>query len=174
MREAERRKKKVMDKRGRDAKMAAAAQPQSRPTSTRPLPPPPPLQSRAPPPTLARPRFEPVDREKVSLSLSFLLDLFTASSNSEFTMTLWIMLTYLYRSLLISFFCVKKMQTCPLLLRVFTKVWANCIHYCNVDLFLGEICIFLFCWEKLSIRELRNWTLLLSVKLPAVPNALDG
>jgi hypothetical protein len=113
MREAERRKKKVMDKRGRDAKMAAAAQPQSRPTSTRPLPPPPPLQSRAPPPNLARPRFEPVDREKVSLSLSFLLDLFTANSNLEFTMTLWIVLTSLYRSLLISFFCVKKNADLP-------------------------------------------------------------
>jgi hypothetical protein len=132
-----------MDKRGRDAKMVAAAQPQSRPNSTRPLPPPEGLQSRAPP--LARPRFEPVDREKVSFSLSlslslrFLLGLFTANSNLEFTMTLPIMLIYLCRSLLISFFCVKKMQTCPLLLRVFTKVCENFIHYCKVDLFLCEM-----------------------------------
>ncbi|KAB1217148.1 Histone deacetylase complex subunit SAP18 [Morella rubra] len=55
-----------MDKRSRDAKVAAAAQPQSRPSSARPLPPPPPpLHSRAPPPITARPRFEPVDREKI-------------------------------------------------------------------------------------------------------------
>ena len=69
--------------RDRDGKMGAAPhsqqQPQNqnlnRPSSGRPLPPPPPLphphphpQSRAPPPPLpARPRFEPVDREKVSL-----------------------------------------------------------------------------------------------------------
>ncbi|GLT64180.1 hypothetical protein SLA2020_366880 [Shorea laevis] len=45
----------------------------------------PPPQSRQPPLPLARPRFESVDRGKVSLSLSFLLGLFTAKSNLEFT-----------------------------------------------------------------------------------------
>ncbi|XP_062146610.1 histone deacetylase complex subunit SAP18-like [Alnus glutinosa] len=100
-----------MDKRGRDAKMAAAAQPQSRPTSTRPLPPPPPLQSRAPPPTLARPRFEPVDREK----------------------------------------------TCPLLLRVFTKIGS---HHGEEDFVVrgkepkDEVQI--YTWKDATLRELTD------------------
>ncbi|XP_059445007.1 histone deacetylase complex subunit SAP18-like [Corylus avellana] len=98
-----------MDKRGRDAKMVAAAQPQGRPNSTRPLPPPEGLQSRAPP--LARPRFEPVDREK----------------------------------------------TCPLLLRVFTKIGS---HHSEEDFAVrgkepkDEVQI--YTWKDATLRELTD------------------
>ncbi|KAE8055214.1 hypothetical protein FH972_012070 [Carpinus fangiana] len=112
-----------MDKRGRDAKMVAAAQPQSRPNSTRPLPPPEGLQSRAPP--LARPRFEPVDREKVSFSLSLSLYAFS-----------W---------------------TCPLLLRVFTKIGS---HHSEEDFAVrgkepkDEVQI--YTWKDATLRELTD------------------
>ncbi|KAF5460756.1 hypothetical protein F2P56_020602 [Juglans regia] len=105
-----------MDKRSRDAKMAAAAQPpQTRPSSsTRPLqppPPPPPLQSRAPPSLPTRPRFEPVDREK----------------------------------------------TCPLLLRVFTKIGG---HHNEEDFAVrgkepkDEVQI--YTWKDATLRELTD------------------
>ena len=142
-----------MDKRGRDAKMVAAAQPQSRPNSTRPLPPPEGLQSRAPP--LGRPRFEPVDREKVSFSLSlslslslrFLLGLFTANSNLEFTMTMPIMLIYLCRSLLISFFCVKKKCRLALCCSEFSLRYGKILFTTVKLIFFWVICtiFFLFC-----------------------------
>lgn len=84
--------------------------------SGRPLPAaaPPPPQSRAPQPPIARLRFEPVDREKVpspkqknkkkvSLFGKFPVLYFLSSKTSHFSAT----------------------QTCPLLLRVFTKVHKN-------------------------------------------------
>ncbi|KAK9277070.1 hypothetical protein L1049_006609 [Liquidambar formosana] len=96
-----------MEKKSRDEKMAAVAEPQSRP-SGRPLPPPP--QTRGPPPP-ARPRFEPVDREK----------------------------------------------TCPLLLRVFTKIGG---HH-NMDDFAvrgkepkDEVQI--YTWKDATLRELTD------------------
>ncbi|KAG6688777.1 hypothetical protein I3842_11G141900 [Carya illinoinensis] len=62
-----------------EKRLAAAAQTQTRPSSSnRPLPPPHPLQPRSPPqpPLLAPPRFEPVDREK---TCPLLLQVFTKS-----------------------------------------------------------------------------------------------
>ncbi|GMY30168.1 histone deacetylase complex subunit SAP18-like [Fagus crenata] len=95
--------------------VAAQGQNQSRPSSGRPLPPPPPLpQSRAPPPPpplSARPRFEPVDREK----------------------------------------------TCPLLLRVFTKIGS---HHGDEDFAVrgkepkDEVQI--YTWKDATLRELTD------------------
>ena len=92
--------------------VAAQGQNQSRPSSGRPLPPPPPLpQSRAPPPPpplSARPRFEPVDREKVP-TFTLTLTLYGLDST---------LISLLYANL----YSLCELQTCPLLLRVFTKV----------------------------------------------------